>query len=287
MARRSRFRRPPREARWSRNEDWGFPVYVPAAERKAKAARMLREMKKSGRDVAPVEVDGRRIAATFWGCAWCENLERYSDFANRLPRGRTYVRNGSVIDLQIGAGRVDALVSGTDVYEVAVEVAPVARRKWREICDRCAGGIDSVVELLQGRLSKGVMAQLCAEGTGLFPTPREIRFECSCPDSAVMCKHVAAVLYGVGARLDRRPDLLFRLRQVKEEELIASAGTGEGFSAKPPAPGRLLEDPDLAGLFGVEFAAEADTQASATRPRKRAAALRARKRTRIAPRKKR
>jgi uncharacterized Zn finger protein len=164
------------------------------------------------------------------------------------------VRNGSVIDLQIGAGQVDALVSGSEIYTVVVRVAAVDPPRWREICGRCAGGIDSIVELLQGRFSKGVMAQLCAQGTGLFPTPPEIEFACSCPDVASMCKHVAAVLYGVGARLDERPELLFRLRQVDERALIATAGTTAPLSDKAVAPGRLLEDADLASVFGVEFA---------------------------------
>jgi uncharacterized Zn finger protein len=224
-----------------------------------------------------VKIAGRKIATTFWGAAWCDNLERYSDFANRIPRGRTYVRNGSVIDLQIGAGQVDALVSGSDLYDVAVKVAPVPARQWKDIRARCAGGIDSLVELLQGRFSKGVMGHLCQQGTGLFPTPREIEFSCSCPDSAYMCKHVAAVLYGVGARLDHRPELLFRLRKVNEEELVASAASGVPLSEKAPAAGKILEDSEVAGVFGVEFAPAAAEPAavprvSAPSPKPRAAA---------------
>jgi len=252
--------------RVSRYDDWGFAPYVPVAARQAEAKKQLQKLKKSGREASPVEIAGRKIAATFWGCAWCDNLERYSDYENRLPRGRTYVRNGSVIDLQIGAGRVDALVSGSEIYTVAVEVTPVKAPRWRDIRARCAGGIDSVVELLQGRFSKGVMAHLCAEGTGLFPSPAELRFTCSCPDWAEMCKHVAAVLYGVGARLDQRPELLFRLRQVNEQELIASAGMAAPLSGKAPVSGRILEDSELAGVFGIEFAPgiEAERPAAAT-----------------------
>ena len=176
-----------------------------------KASREMDKLKKKGHPVSPVVIEGRTIVKTFWGKAWCENLERYSDFENRLPRGRTYVRNGSVIDLQIAPGEIKALVSGSEIYKVTVKVAPVAKARWKSICKDCAGAIDSLVELLQGRFSKGVMERVCRQKTGLFPSPDEIQLSCSCPDWADMCKHVAAVLYGIGARLDQQPDLLFRL----------------------------------------------------------------------------
>ena len=264
-------------SRYDRFSDYGgwggFAPYVPVAARRAQAKRKLQSLQKSGHAVSPVEITGRKIATTFWGGAWCDNLERYSDYSNRIPRGRTYVRNGSVIDLQVGAGRVDALVSGSSLYTVKVKVAPVLRSRWRAICARCAGGIDSLVELLQGRFSKGVMEHLCQQGTGLFPTPAEIEFTCSCPDWASMCKHVAAVLYGVGARLDHRPELLFRLRQVNEQELIATAGADVPLSRKGPAAGRVLEGTDLAGVFGVELApATAPRKAPASKARRQPSA---------------
>ena len=195
---------------------YGFRPYVPLAARRAQAARELAKLRKNGRAMSPVAIEGRKIARTFWGEAWCDNLERYSDYANRLPRGRTYVRNGSVVDLQVAPGRVTALVSGSAMYEVTVAVGPVAPVRWSAICKDCSGAIDSLVELLQGRFSKGVMTRLCEEKTGLFPSPKEILFTCSCPDWASMCKHVAAVLYGIGARLDHQPELLFALRKVDQ-----------------------------------------------------------------------
>ena len=195
---------------------FGFKPYLSVAARRARAARELATLRKNGRTMSPVAIEGRKIARTFWGEAWCDNLERYSDYANRLPRGRTYVRNGSVVDLQVGPGRVTALVSGSAMYEVQVTVGPVPRAHWRAICKDCSGAIDSLVELLQGRFSKGVMTRLCEQKTGLFPSPKEILFTCSCPDWASMCKHVAAVLYGIGARLDHQPELLFALRKVDQ-----------------------------------------------------------------------
>jgi uncharacterized Zn finger protein len=234
---------------------WGFRPYVSVAARRAKAAREMEKLRKKGHPVAPVVISGRTIASTFWGKAWCDNLERYGDYANRIPRGRTYVRNGSVVDLQIAPGHVDAKVSGSDIYEVAVRVSPVPETRWTSICGDCAGAIDSLVELLQGRFSKGVMERICQQKTGLFPAPAEIQFSCSCPDWASMCKHVAAVLYGVGARLDEKPELLFKLRKVDEKDLIASAGKGLPLSKKGPASGKVLSSDGLSELFGLEMGA--------------------------------
>src|SRR5450432_937172 len=204
-------------------DDYGWKPYVPVATRRRQAEREAAKLTKKGQHTSPVVIDGRKIAKTFWGKAWCDNLERYSDYANRLPRGRTYVRNGSVLDLQIAAGAVRAMVSGSDLYHIEVKVAAVPKARWTAVCGDCAGAIDSLVELLQGRFSQGVMTRICHEKTGLFPSPAEITFTCSCPDWASMCKHVAAVLYGIGARLDEMPDLLFALRKVDHQDLITRA----------------------------------------------------------------
>ena len=231
-----------------------FGPYVPVATRRRRAAQEMAKLAKKGAIVSPVVIEGRTIARTFWGKAWCDNLEAYSDYANRLPRGRTYARNGSVVDLQVAPGIVTALVSGSSMYDVKVTVGPVPRAKWSAICGDCSGAIDSLVELLQGRLSKGVMTRLCEEKAGLFPSPKEITFTCSCPDWASMCKHVAAVLYGIGARLDHQPELLFTLRKVDQQDLIAKAGSGLSKTRKSPAGSKVLESDDLSGMFGIEMA---------------------------------
>jgi uncharacterized Zn finger protein len=234
----------------------------------------MAKLKKKGHPVSPVVVEGRTIVKTFWGKAWCENLERYSDFENRLPRGRTYVRNGSVIDLQIAPGEIKALVSGSEIYKVQVKVSPVAKGRWQSICKDCAGAIDSLIELLQGRFSKGVMERVCRQKTGLFPSPEEIQLSCSCPDWAEMCKHVAAVLYAIGARLDQQPDLIFRLHNVDEKELIAGAGTALPQAKKAPAAGKVLGGEDLSVLFGLDMAqgtgADGGLRGGTTVERKRA-----------------
>src|SRR5580693_5994578 len=229
-------------------DDWGYRPYVSVGERRRKAAREMEKRKKQGHAVSPIAINGRTIAKTFWGKSWCENLERYSDYANRLPRGRTYVRNGSVVDLQITPGAIVAYVSGSELYKVALKIAPVAKAKWKSICTDCAGGIDSLVELLQGRLSKGVMERICRRNQGLFPSPAEIQLSCSCPDWADMCKHVAAVLYGIGARFDRQPELLFRLRGVDEMELIANASKAAPLAKRGPAAGKVLGGEDLSEI---------------------------------------
>jgi uncharacterized Zn finger protein len=228
--------------------------YVSVAERRLRAEREIAKLRKKGRAIAPVTIEGRKITKNFWGQSWCMNLERYSDFASRLPRGRSYVCNGLVIDLQISKGQIIAIVSGSELYDVKVTIAPVTRPRWKAICRDCAGSIDSLVELLQGRLAKGVMDRVCREGDGLFPAPGEIKLSCSCLDWADMCKHVAAVLYGVGARLDEQPQLLFVLRGADETELLAGAGEGLVESKPAPLAGNVLDDGEVAALFGLELA---------------------------------
>ena len=232
----------------------GWPAYVPVAERRRKAERAMAKLRKKGHPVAPVKIEGQHIAVTFWGKAWCDNLESYRDYESRLPRGRTYVRNGSVVDLQIAPREVKAMVSGSSIYKVTVSIGAVPKAQWQSICTDCAGGIDSLVELLQGRFSRGVMERICRQDQGLFPKPSDIRFSCSCLDYASMCKHVAAVLYGVGARLDEAPELLFHLRAVNETDLVANIDTELPMSKKAPAAGKLLQVDDVSAMFGLDMA---------------------------------
>jgi uncharacterized Zn finger protein len=236
-------------------DGWGWRPYVSVAERRRKALRELEKRRKQGHSVSPITIEGRTIVRTFWGKAWCDNLERYSDFANRLPRGRSYVRNGSVVDLQISAGSVVAYVSGSELYKVSLTVTPVAKAHWKSICNDCSGGIASLVELLRGTLSNAVMERICRQKLGLFPSPAEIKLSCSCPDWADMCKHVAAVLYGVGARFDHQPELLFRLRAVDEKDLIAGASKAAPLAKPRKASSRVLAAEDLSEMFGLDMAA--------------------------------
>jgi uncharacterized Zn finger protein len=235
-----------------RYDDGGWAPYVTVAQRRAAAAKAVKALQKKGRVCLPVVIDKRTIAHTFWGRKWCDNLEQYSDYENRLPRGRTYVRNGSVVDLQIGPKSITALVAGSRVYEVAVTVHPLEPALWQTILARCAGQVASLVELLQGRLSAAVMEVVAQAGSGLFPAPRQISFRCNCPDGAGMCKHVAATLYGVGNRLDRQPELLFQLRDIDPAELIQSA-VNVSLAQAQTDPGQNLGDTDLSALFGIDL----------------------------------
>jgi uncharacterized Zn finger protein len=231
-----------------------WPVYVSAAQRRRLAEKEMAALRKKGRVIAPVCIEGRAIAKTFWGKAWCDNLESYSDYANRLPRGRTYVRNGSVVDLEIKAGQVSALVRGSSLYTVAIGITPVAPARWKALVGECAGKINSLVELLQGTLSQGVMELVTRKDSGLFPKPTEITLSCSCPDWASMCKHVAAALYGTGARLDETPELLFTLRKVDHLALVAGAarpGRVDGLSKEGKR--KVLDASRVASVFGIEF----------------------------------
>ena len=231
-----------------------YPPYVPVAEKKARSARTLAKLlKKSKRTAEPVTAQRKRqVADTFWGKAWCDNLDRYADFANRLPRGRTYLRNGSVLDLAIAGGRVEAYVAGSELYRVTIGIAPLAKPRWRRVVARCTGRIGSLVGLLRGELSDDVLAVLTQAKDGLFPEPREMTIDCSCPDSAGVCKHVAAVLYGVGIRLDARPELFFVLRRVDQAELLSSATAGAVSRARPVA-GKRIADDRLSAVFGIEL----------------------------------
>ena len=232
--------------------DGGWAPYVPVAKRRARAAREVAKLRKKGMKIEPIEIQGRKIARTFWGEAWCSHLEKFSDYENRLPRGRTYVRNGSVCHLAISKGKAEAIVSGSALYRVNINITPLPANKWKKVRKQCAGQIGSILELLQGRLSDSVMEIVTDQNQGLFPKPSEITLVCDCPDWAAMCKHIAAVLYGVGARLDHQPELLFLLRGVDHEELITteldiqSATSGKGKR-------RRLAGADLSDVFGVDI----------------------------------
>jgi uncharacterized Zn finger protein len=238
-------------------DDGEYPRYVPAAERRRRLARALRELVRRGVCPEPVRVDGRRIATTFWGRAWCDHIESHADLATRLPRGRTYLRTGAVLDLRITTGEVRALVCGADEYDTRVRIAPLPRERWDAVRRACTGRIANLVDLLAGKLSDAVMEVLSEREDGLFPRTDELHMSCSCPDDAWLCKHLAAVLYGIGARLDAAPELLFVLRGVDAEELVSAAGHAASAvaAAGTQAAGPAFRTDELAEIFGIELEA--------------------------------
>jgi uncharacterized Zn finger protein len=240
----------------------GWAPYVSVAQRRQNAMKKMDALRKKGVDIQPVTIEGRKIARNFWGEAWCEHIESFSDYENRLPRGRTYVRNGSVCHLGIAKGQIEAKVSGSELYTVKVSIKTLPGKKWTEIKGRCSGQIGSLLELLQGKLSDHVMGVVTDRKEGLFPLPGEMSFHCSCPDSARMCKHVAAVLYGIGARLDSKPELLFALRGVDHEELIAADAEKAVAAATSRGKSKRLAANELGDVFGIEIdAGTADANA--------------------------
>jgi len=228
----------------------------------------IETLKKEGVSVQPVRIEGRLIASTFWGKAWCDHLESFSDFENRLPRGRTYVRSGSVCHLDIRRSQVHAKVQGKDLYTVGITIKELPAPEWERIKRQCTGKISSLLDLLQGRLSDGVMEVVTDRQHGLFPQPKEITMSCTCPDWAVMCKHVAAVLYGVGARLDEKPELLFLLRGVDYAELVAEHAVSAVAAAVKSGTGRRIAESEIGEIFGIQVE-KARKKAPKKKPKKK------------------
>lgn len=222
--------------------------YVPIQKKRLQAKKKMEKLRKNGKRIEPVSIEGRAIAKQFWGKKWCEHIENFADHDNRLPRGRTYVRNGSVCHLEIMKGKVEAIVSGSIMYNVSVQIKTLNKEKWQAIKTQCAGMIGTLLELLNGKIAKNVMEVVVNANHGLFPFENEISYGCSCPDWTGMCKHVAAVLYGIGNRLDQCPELLFCLRGVDPQDLTSQPMSFSHLQEKS-----ILRNENLSDLFGIEL----------------------------------
>jgi len=238
-----------------------FPKYVSVAEKKEKAAKKLKQLKKKQPDIQPVIVQGNKLAKTWWGKAWNDNLTKYADFSNRVGRGRSYLRHGAVLDLKIQTGTVHALVLGSrsSPYKVQISINNIGQTSWKNIKGACQGKIDSLQELLQGKFPKALAESFTSKNHGLFPSPQEINFSCSCPDWAYMCKHVAAVLYGIGTRLDDDPMLFFKLRGVDGNDLVAQAvkdNTSKLLKKAKKKTNRVLDNINISDVFGIDMDSE-------------------------------
>jgi len=237
---------------------WQFPRYVSVGEKQQRSQRKLELLMKKNKDIKPVIVEGRTLAKTWWGKAWNKNLEGYADYSNRIERGRSYVRCGSVLDLQIHEGKIKSLVQGSSAnpYSIEIKIHSLEKNIWEEIKVFCKGKLDSLQELLMGNFPKALDELFTAQGKGLFPSPKEIDFDCSCPDWASMCKHIAATLYGVGARLDHDPNLFFLLRKIEMSDLISETikdKTNDLLTRAERKSSRIIEDQDLSAVFGIEM----------------------------------
>jgi len=248
-----------RYRRYKRHSNYDYPEYVSVGEKRSRNNKAIAKLRKRDPDIRPVVIEGRGIARSWWGKSWNANLERYADYHNRIERGRSYVRHGAVLDLRIESGTVSALVQGSrgKPYTVEVTIKALPKSVWEQLREASAKCLDSLTDLLGGKFPKALKDTFFEQGTGLFPSPKEISFSCSCPDWASMCKHVASVLYGIGNRLDASPELLFRLRQVTIDELITQTidATAKGLVSKAAqATGDdILDDADLGDVFGIEM----------------------------------
>ncbi len=234
----------------------GFPEYVPVAEKRRKALKALEKLRKKDPGIQPVAIAGNKIAKTWWGVAWNKNLESYADYDYRLERGRSYVRNGFVLDLRIEPGSIAAVVAGSErePYRVQIRIESLVRAKWERITALCGRSIAGIEQLARGEFPKELEALFTQKGEGLFPAPKEIKFSCTCPDGACLCKHVAAALYGVGARLDEAPPLFFRLRNIEIEALMKKSieeKMANMLKNSGKKTRRVIEDVDISGLFGI------------------------------------
>lgn len=235
-----------------------FPPYVSVGEKKAKAKKQLAKLMKKRPDIKPVIIEGRAIANTWWGKSWNSNLERYADYSNRIGRGRSYVRSGAVLDLKILPGKVTSLVQGSESkpYEITIKTESIENKIWKSIKEACLGKLESLGELLEGKFPKALREIFLVKEVGLFPSPKEISFSCSCPDSAYMCKHIAASLYGIGARLDEDPMLFFKMRNVEVNDLITQAVQDKTKNLLEKAgkkSERVIKDSDISKVFGIDL----------------------------------
>jgi len=230
--------------------------YEDVREQKVRLEREIAKRKKRGEkfEVLPAPAGQKKLCATFWGQAWCKNLESYQQYESRLPRGRSYLRQGKVYNLEIEPGKLGAVVAGSELYETSVYIQPLPKKQWKEIVAAGAGQVGSMLDLLGGKLGDGLMKVLTDSQDGLFPKPKEIRFDCSCPDHADMCKHVSALLYGVGVLLDTKPELLFTLRGVDQAELLSNASSA-AITDLSSNSGDLAEA-DLSAIFGIDLGTE-------------------------------
>lgn len=222
---------------------------------KRNAETTVKKEKARGKQLEPVNISGRTIVKSWWGQSWCDNLERYADYGSRLERGKRYVRSGAVVDLKIHFGKIQARVQGRrkTPYKVEIRISPLSEERCQKIMERCGRRIENLEGLIAGNFPDE-LKEIFLEEEGLFPAPKEISFSCSCPDWALLCKHVAAVLYGVGARLDESPLLFFELRgidagrfidvalQSKVEQMLANVECKSD---------RIICEQDIGNLFGV------------------------------------
>jgi len=269
-------------------QDWGPRETV--GERRARCEKLIAKLrKKKGVIIRPIIIEGMKITKTFWGNAWCKNMESYADYSHRIDRGRSYARHRSIIDLSETKNGFTAQVLGTDPYQVDIAITPLPPATRKALKKTCTGKVDSLINLLSGSLDDSIMSHMANPENGLFPKPEEIKITCNCPDYATLCKHAAAVLYGIGHRLDTDPKLLFKLRQVDHSELANTATQTIGtIAAEAQKSDADLDDTDLSDIFGIDIDTDDLSEKTAQPPKVKKAKKKAAKKktTKKKPKKK-
>lgn len=195
-----------------------------------------------------IKLQGTGRDQTWWARRWIAVLERF-DLGSRLTRGRSYARKGQVLDITIDRGHAAAKVQGSQPrpYKVSIIVKALSAAQWDRAVEAIASQAAFTAQLLNGSMPQEIESAFTAAGVSLFPASlREIETECSCPDWSNPCKHIAAVYYLLGQEFDRDPFLIFMLRGMPREDLLARLGTRQGEApptetAPPPEP--LPADP--------------------------------------------
>ena len=164
------------------------------------------------------------IGETWWSKRWIDVLESFNMGA-RLTRGKSYARKGQVVSIDVGKGAVDAKVQGTGSkpYKVTIGLKPISEGDWEKVLDVMASKAIFAAKLLAGEMPTGIEDAFAEAGVSLFPTKKkDLETDCSCPDYANPCKHIAAVYYLLAERFDDDPFLIFKLRGRTKEEIVDS-----------------------------------------------------------------
>ena len=163
------------------------------------------------------------IGETWWSRRWISVLESFHMGA-RLGRGRSYARRGQVVSIEVGPGVVTAKVQGTRgrPYSVTIRLTPLSDEQWESATGAMASRAIFAAKLLSGEMPRNIEEAFDEAGMALLPTKvKDLRTDCSCPDWANPCKHIAAVYYLLAERFDEDPFLIFKLRGRTRDDMIA------------------------------------------------------------------
>ena len=219
-----------------------FQPRLKAADLKKLAAMRLAELQAEGQELHPVVNSSRKLATHFWGSAWMKQLALCESGGMCLAPGRTLLRHGCVLDMRISRGCITALVSADELYEVELHLTPLEGEQLESLTLSCGNHINSLLSLLEGKVDTSVLEQLCHPENGILPTPQDWKMHCTCPDWAEPCPHAAAAIYAAGCLIDADPKLLFTLRSIEPDALLA-----------PTAQSIEIDTNKLASMFGIDI----------------------------------